>query len=658
MLILVVLFSSFISADITFMQQVKSIYNMGDVINIPVKIESLTDITGSFNMDLICNGTAINFYKYSGIKLSAGEEKDLDSSLVLIDKIIGNKKGTCKIKAMLNGDYILSDEFKISDLLNISGSLEKTGFNPKDIISLTGKVTKENGENLNGFIEAVIETNNSRNITQLGMVTDGIFSLNISLTDNIKAGNYLVKVKAFEKNPDEAVINTGFSNYNISIKQVPTNLELILENKDIFPGTSVKIKAVLHDQTGDSINSIGFITIKNSKNKIIEQKEIKTGEFFEYLIKNNEPPAEWQVFAVSNRLTTEDRFNIKIKEEISIEIVNKTVLVTNIGNVVYNKTLLVKVGDNPLNIPVLLDVGESKKYTLSAPDGEYNVEIISDEGSHTGGVMSLTGGVINMKEISNSALGTSLWILLILILGIVVFVIFRKIYKKPFTGKKDMDFSFKKKDNEIPVLQDRKISRASNKAEISLSIKGEKQDASVICLRIKNLGEMKSRKGSAKDSIEKIISIAQENKAVIYENQDYLFLIFAPTKTRTFKNEKTALGVSESIHKVLVEHNKMFNQKMDFGISLNRGTIIAKIENDIFKFMSMGTLITIAKKIASLSKEEVLIGEKMNDLLRLNIRTEKSIRNGFPVFSIKEVKKENLEAKKFIDSFLNRQGKE
>jgi tellurite resistance protein len=72
----------------------------------------------------------------------------------------------------------------------------------------------------------------------------------------------------------------------------------------------------------------------------------------------------------------------------------------------------------------------------------------------------------------------------------------------------------------------------------------------------------------------------------------------------------------------------------------------------------MGTLITAAKKIASLAKEEVLLGEKMNDLLRLNIRTEKSIRNGTPVFTIKEIKKENEEARKFIEKFLNRQGKE
>jgi hypothetical protein len=71
----------------------------------------------------------------------------------------------------------------------------------------------------------------------------------------------------------------------------------------------------------------------------------------------------------------------------------------------------------------------------------------------------------------------------------------------------------------------------------------------------------------------------------------------------------------------------------------------------------MGNLITSAKKIASLSREEVLIGEKMNDLLRLNIRTERHVRDGISVFSVKEIKKENEEAKKFIDGFMRRMEK-
>ncbi len=652
-LVLIVLLSSFISADIIFTQQVKPVYSLGDTIPVPVTIKTLTDVNGLFQMDLICNGTSVNFYK-NGVNLVSGAEKSFDSSLVLIRGIIGDNKGICKIKAIFGADYALSNDFKISDSLNIVGSLAKTEFDAGDSVQVTGKVTRETGENSNGFVDLSIVNNINQNVTQFGTVTAGSFSVNISLPSGLKSGNYILRLRAFEKNSDGIITNTGFSRYNFSVRQVPTNLELIIENQEIMPGTSAKIKIILHDQTGDSINSTAYLTVKDSNNKILEQKEIQTDEFFEYPIKTDEPPAELKVFAVSNQLTAEDKFQIKANENVNIEIADKTILITNTGNIPYNKILLVKVGDTPLNIQVMLDVGESKKYILSAPDGKYKVDVATNSGNEISGIISLTGGAVGAREIRSGHYTVLAWIFLILILGFVAFTIFRKIYKKTFFGKRH---TTKKGNKEMPILRDNSIMRTTSKAELSLSIKGDKQDATVICLKIKNLKDMKSRKGSPAESIQKITDLADNNKAAVYENQDYLFFIFAPIKTRTFKNEKTALEIAESVSDILTEHNKMFNQKIDFGISLNYGAIVAKLEDGIFKFMSMGTLITSAKKIASLSKGEVLLGEKMNDLLRLYIRTDRHVRDGISVFSVKEIKRENEEAKKFINNFLNRQEK-
>ena len=202
------------------------------------------------------------------------------------------------------------------------------------------------------------------------------------------------------------------------------------------------------------------------------------------------------------------------------------------------------------------------------------------------------------------------------------------------------------------------LNQTGNKAELSLSIRGEQQDVSVACVKIKNLKEIKSGKGSASEAIKKIIDITEEKKGTIYENQDYLFLMFAPINTKTFKNERTALEVVERAKEILLENNKMFNQKIEFGISLNYGTIVAKIENGVFKFMSMGSFMTISKKIASLAKEEVLVSDKINDLLRLQqVKTEKEMRDGTAVFIVKGIKKEDEQAKKFIERFMNRQNK-
>ncbi len=652
-LILIVLLSSFISADIIFNEQIKPVYSIGDRVFVPVTIKSIKDISGIFQMDLICNGTPINFYK-NGVKLFSGEEKSMDSSLVLIKEIIGNNDGSCKIKAIIGEEYALSNEFKISNLLIIEGGLEKTEFDSGEGIRIAGKVVKENGENSDGLIEAkIIRNEGNEDIIQFGTITSGAFDMNISLPANLRAGTYFIEMKAFEKDSNGITTNSGSINYNISVRQVPTNLELIFENKEMMPSTSLKVKAILHDQSGDQINSTAFLTIKDSSDKIIEQKEVNTDEFLDYPIKFNEPPAEWKVFAASNKLTAEDNFKIKEKELINVEIINKTILVTNTGNILYNKTLLIKIGDTPLNIQITLDVGESKKYLLSAPNGEYKVKVITGDENEIDEVMSLTGNVVGIKELSGSSLGIFIWIILILGLLIAAFIMFKKVYKKPFFGHRI--FNKKESKKTIPIMNNLTV-KTGDKAELSLSIKGEKQDASIICLKIKNLKEMRSKRGSISEAITKIIDLAEESKASTYENQDYLFFIFAPVKTRTFKNERAALDLAGKIQKILSEHNRMFNQKTDFGISLNYGAIIAKLEKDAFKFMSIGTLISVAKRVASLSQGEILLSEKINDLLRMQqVKTEKEMREGISVFIVKGIKIEDEATKKFINRFMERQ---
>ena len=659
LLVLVISLISLASAEIIFTQPLSSSYNLGDSISVPIIIKTTNEVSGIFQMGLICNGTEINFYT-TGIQLGSGEEANLvDPKLILMKKIIGNNKGECKIKAILNSAYALTSTFKITDKLEISGELDKTEIDAGEEIFIKGKVKRETGENSEGFIEANLLTGDlNEEIKQISTITNGKFNLNISTPLNLKAGNYFLEIKAYERDNEGAITNNGASQYNIRINQVPTNLELVFAEKEIMPGKSIKVNVILHDQTGEPINSTAFIIIKNSKGKIIEQKEISLEKSFELPINSIQPPEEWSVNTTSNELTTEEKIRIKENQEADIQIINKTIMVTNIGNVFYNKTVLVRIGDSPLNIPVELEVGESKKYVVKAPAGEYKVRI-SEGNKEVSEIMSLTGKAIGIEETSGKSFGVLFWILLIIILGIVAFVFIKKLYKKPFFGKmmhKSKSEGFKS----MEIGKDFKMTpKTGSKAELSVSIKeGEKQEISVVCIKIKDLREMQERKSRAYETVQKIKEIAEENKAVVYESQDYLFLIFTPIRTKTLKNEKPALDIAEKVKNNLEEHNKMFNQKIDFGISVNYGSIVGKQEGNVFKFMGIDSVIPTSKKIASLSEKEILLSSKINDLLRLYTKTEKSMRDGVSVFSIKEVKKEADDAtKKFINRFMERQKK-
>jgi len=660
-ILIVIFLLSCASAEIIIEKQPEAVYNLGDSITIPVIIKATSDISGTFKMNLFCEGRQENFYQ-NDVALLTGEEKRFEASVILTKERIEEIKGNCKIKGTFRDDYVLTKEFKISDLIEITLKEYKLEFKPGEFLIIKGDAIKENGEGVEGFINLeIIKENTSESLTQLSTINKGFFSMNVSLPKETKAGAYLVKLDAYEKDIQEQITNKGFTNYNILVTQVPTSLEIVFENAEVEPGTSLKVKIILHDQTGESIDTTGIITIKNNKNEILEQIEKPTDEFLEFPVAYNEPAAEWKVTAVSNKLTSEAIFSITEKEDVEILLINRTIKIINKGNVPYcNKSVLVKIGNESLNIDTFntcLEVGKEKEYLLSAPEGEYEVKIISEEEEMISKNVVLTGKAVDVKEISKKGFRKYLvvWIFIIVILGFVAFLAFKKNYRKNFfayiSKKKDKDKD-KDKEHTIPLGKDSLV-ETKNKAELSLSIKGNKQNASLVCLKIKNLRELETHKGNIRETLQKIVDFAEEKKSAIYQNQDNLFLILAPVKTKTFSNEKNTLELAQKTEKILKEHNRLFKQKIEFGISVNYGTLIAKQEKEILKFMSMGTLITTAKRIASISKGEILLGEKLRERLGSNVKVEKQIHGNTTVYLIKEIKNRD-EHKNFLSNFVKR----
>ena len=659
-LICAIFLVSFASAEIILNPQTKEIYNLGERINIPITVTTSEGIYDFLQVSLICNGQEQKLPKEE-IDLPSNEVIKIEKSVFLIKKFINGLVGTCKIKAYFESsieNYVFSNEFKVSDSINIELETVQREFNPEEEILIEGKATKENGELVNGFLELIVVTeNDSENKTYQEIVNNGFFSLSFSMPKDTKAEQYLVKLNIYEKDPLEEVTNKGFTDFNILIRQVPTSLEVVFEKQEVEPGTSLRLKAILHDQTGEKIPSIAIITIKNKDDKIFEQVEKTTDEFLEFPIIYNEASSEWTVIAVSNKMITESHFTIIEKEDVKTEIINKTLILTNTGNIPYNKTLLIKIGNKTMNLNPYLEIDEVKKYTLTAPEGDYLVEITADGENKTTKNVALTGSVINIKEASRVMVLVKYplaWIFIILILGFVVFMIFKKGYKKSFIG-----YITQRGKNKEKTIFPEKFSKKSsivepkNKAVLSLSLKGNKQEASIICLKIKNFNDVKKEE-TIKEIFKKITDFAEENKAAIYENSEYLFFILAPATTKTFKNEKKAVEITQKIEKILTERNRVLKKKVDFGISLNHGEIIAKKEEGTLKFMSFGNLITTAKKISSISDGKIYLSEKIKERLMSDVKTEKKNIQGVNVYIVKEVKHKKEEHKKFISEFIKR----
>lgn len=651
-----VLFISLASAEIILTQGPNELYNFGDVVSTKITIKTTTEVAGSFDMYLLCNGKEVNFFK-NGIGLSAGEEVKLNPTLVLNKVLIGEIKGICKMKAQFGEEYIMTEDFKISDSLNVNLDLEETSFDPGQSILVMGGAVKENGKDVNGFLELSLVSGNSSGEIKLETISNGFFEANLSFPSDMKAGEYVLKLSAYEKDSLGQITNHGIASSTIFINQVPTNLEIFLENEKVIPGENLRFKTILHDQTGESIVANSVVTIKNKDDKILEQVEIACDEFLEYPILYNEAPEEWTVVAVADSLSNELIFEIEEKKDVEIEIINKTLIITNKGNVLYNDSVVVKIGNESLNLNVVLDVNGIEKYLLTAPDGEYEIKVMVEGKDTLEHTAMLTGKVVSAKVTSEGIIKVIthpfVWIFIIIIFALVAFIFFKKGYRKSFIGyiksrRKPKDFTT------MNLSKSKNVSSSiKNKAELSLSIKGDKQSVSVVCLRIKNYKDLENKKENLGDILNEIIGLAESKKAVVYDNEENLFFILSPLKTKTFQNERNAIGLAKEISIKLGEHNKLAKQKIDFGISLNYGNIVAKQEEGIFKFMSMGTLITTAKKIASLSEGEVLLSEKMNEKVKVDVKTEKHIKSNLDVYTIKAIKDREANDK-FISNFLNR----
>lgn len=684
----VILFASMTSAvDIVMNNPKSEVYNLGDVINVPVTIKSNTEVYGNFEMDLICNGLEQNFHK-SPVYLASGQEKKIESSLILTRNLIGNLVGTCKIKAKFGEEYELTKEFRIVDSMEIQLRNPKKQIAPGEEIVIEGNVIKENGKAANGFVDLIVsggegnsntedlpenmtgnlseeiledfsQNQNLVNESFKGTINNGYFSVSYSMPKFTKAGKYLVRIKAYEKDLSGGITNEGSSSFNVEVMQVPTSLEIDFNSREVEPGSNLKVRSILHDQSGEKIKSSSIMTVTDNEDAIVEQKEVSTGEFLEIPIRNNEPPAIWKVTAVSEGITKEAEFEILEKEIVDVKIINSSIVLKNTGNVVYNDTILVKIGNESVNINTTLALGEEKTYELTAPEGEYEIRILANDKEFEETV-ALTGNVVGVKE-SSKILGSVsplIWVFFIFILGAVALIIVRRSNKRDFFGyfkkgaRKNKE-EIQKEREKLNAEDNKKIIETKNKADMSLSLKGEKQDSTIVCLKLKNLGEEKVAENT-RETLQKASEIAENSKAKVYENQNNIFFIFSPLFTKTFQNGKAAIKVSQEIKKIIEEHNKLAKQKIEFGISVNNGDLIAKKDGDALQFMSLGDLMINTKKIASAAEGEILISEKIKNLLMSSIKTEKKESKGIDAYSIKEVKEEKPENKKFISDFIKR----
>jgi len=403
---------------------------------------------------------------------------------------------------------------------------------------------------------------------------------------------------------------------------------------------------------GEKMTSPVKYQLKNQNDKLLNEAQKDSDEAYSYEILQGELPSTWKVLVEANGIKKEAQFVINAKEELKTEIVNNTVVFINIGNVKYEKTNTIKIDGQSFEIPLSLKVGESETYVLKAPDGEHAVESngLSEK-------LTLTGKAIAVEKMRGKILGVFqsavgnvfIWIFIIIVLGIGVWIIAKKSLRTKIDAYKTSKYQASNSGNPlIPMVKKRDNLEITNRAEISVSIKGEQLLVTGVCMKIKNMMEIS--KEEIKETLQRIVDAGEIQRTYVYEGYDHLIFLFLPSKTKTMQNEKSAVSLAEKIRDILIYHNKVFKSKIKFGVSVESGEIVAKKQEEVLMFIGVKNFILNLKKLTSSSDGEIIIGENARNKSRNTIKTEKKADNTYSVNGAQP----NEQVKKFMDDFMKR----
>lgn len=669
---------NFVSAGI-FFSDLDSKYNLGDMINLDVDVEPFEE--GSLlNVKLYCDGNAV--IEFNNYPSDAG---DVNIKLPLNFNTIDQANGNCYFSGEYNGETRNSNNFEISRLLTVSLSKDAFFANPGEQIIVSGSAKKLSGDPANGMVEISVPlleglkvingTNSSESYdagSSYGSVVGGDFSVVVSIPENAPAGDFRIDSLVYEEIKGQKA-SEGVAYANLKVFQVLNDVELNLNSQNFDPGAIVEIEPKLLDQTGVNIDDEVSVIIRNELGERFYEKIVKSGEKISYELPSDFQSGNYEIEASNGDINSIRNFFVNQKAKVSFELVDNTLVVTNVGNVPYKKSIEININDNHFVKQVSLGLGESVSFKLTGEEGSYDVVVSDGASEFSQSGVPLTGRVVDVDQLG---VGLSLaspifWIFFIIIIALILLFIFRDVLKKrsfaihgmirnKAVSNSPVQISHNQNNIEnykMPVVKKPEVKMTDGSGKVMHSqadqvmvMKGHRSKVAVLILKVKNkLGD------SEKKSLEKAMEPVYAKRGAVYEHGDYIFALFSPLMTRAQNNEALAALSGQEIVKILNEHNRRYREKIDFGIAINSGELINKVENGKLKFTVLGSFIASAKRLAELSDKQVLLSEESFQKAGSEVKADRlDHHRAYNLRRVVDSEKNN----KFIKGFLDRQRKD
>ena len=174
-----------------------------------------------------------------------------------------------------------------------------------------------------------------------------------------------------------------------------------IDIKNDNSGNIINYKITLYDSNNNKIAGDVNYKIEDYYTDVVEEGKVSSGEENSYHLPKNPVQGPWKITATFNDQSVNELFNVGKIEKAGIRLEADNLVIENVGNVPYERKLLISIADQSETADVYLEVGQTTKIKLTAPTGSYTVKVNdgTDENDLTFSGVSLTGNVIGLERV-------------------------------------------------------------------------------------------------------------------------------------------------------------------------------------------------------------------------------------------------------------------
>lgn len=620
------------SAEVIFSQP-HTTYNRGDNLQLSATVSSQTAMTGSVTIILVCANGGRSLYQQP-LTLEANGQRNIAIDVPLVSSVIGDLHDVCLLRGNYGGATSESQNFIISNIIVVETALDGSLIDPAQALHITGTARKSNGNPvINGIVTISLDAANASLTTH---ISNGAFNITLVTPDTIAAGEHIVTTRIVERDADNVMLNEGSASDSFSVRSLLKMLVFDVDNATIQPGVAVPFVVYAGDQSGTELATEAVLTIYTPSGDSVSSRIVQTNGEETFTTELTTAPGYWKLEAKIGTLVAKKLIYVSELEDATFIMENETLVITNTGNVPYERAIQISINNITEIREISLPVGTTKRFRLRAPDASYDVSVSDGVRSSSIPGVFLTGRAIDIGEVSSGGFSykfISIFLIGILVLGLVANFFVQRRRSGRFRDEAVTPFKPMKK----AVFSSDPASAASDAFTT-----GSKHEASVVAVRFDPGNKTISKQ------VESALDAHRSNATSIYAQGNHWIMVFDKERagaTHGLMALKTAKALEQALKDTV--------DTKAFGIGVNRGeALVDSRAKD--RIMGFGSLIPVAKKLATQSQGEVLASEPLYRSLVSSVRAEKLGEQN--AWRIKHVIDRDSHGS-FLQGFLRRQDK-